>query len=207
MVDGLLASIGFYSDNGGVPAGQCVYISFDDLMFLDSAMGRECYIYSVALGTAEGGLMGNNYEVIYRVSVDYSGDKTASVYDDFTGDGEYYEPNDAGWNGEGRGDIIGSDPGDGGLIAWWGTYVSSGYSIDITEVTSNSFYFAFRMTTTTQNTVVAEGRAEIDQTGYFATSGDIGFSLYEGFGIIEVFVFSSENLEVDDLGGEYERQD
>ena len=45
LVDGLLASIGLYSGNG-IPSGKCVYISFDDLMFLDSAMGRECYIYS-----------------------------------------------------------------------------------------------------------------------------------------------------------------
>ncbi len=99
LVDDLLSSIGFYSDNGGVPAGQCVYISLDELAVLESAMGRECYLYSIGLGTPEGGLMGNDYQVVYRISVDYSGDKTAAVYEDFSSD----------YSGDGRGDIITDD--------------------------------------------------------------------------------------------------
>lgn len=97
LTDDLLTSIGLYSDNGGILPGWCVYISLDELAVLDSAMGRECYIYSVGLGTAKGGLMGNDYQVIYRISVDYSGKKTASLYEDFS----------SGYKGEGRGDIIG----------------------------------------------------------------------------------------------------
>lgn len=96
LTDELLDSLGTYSENGGVPAEKCVYISLDELAVLDSAMGRECYIYSVGIGSPDGGLMGNDYQVVYRVSVDYSGDKTASVYEDFSGD--YY--------GDGRGDIF-----------------------------------------------------------------------------------------------------
>lgn len=97
LADDLLASIGLYSDNRGIPAGQCVYISLDELAVLDSAMGRECYIYSVGLGTVEGGLMGDDYQVVYRISVDYSGNKTAAIFEDFN----------SGYHGEGRGDLIG----------------------------------------------------------------------------------------------------
>lgn len=85
LVSDLLTDMGLYSDNG-IPDGQCVFISLDELAVLDSAMGRECYIYSVGLGTAGGGLMGDDYQVIYRISVDYGGEKTAAVYDDFSGE-------------------------------------------------------------------------------------------------------------------------
>lgn len=85
LANDLLTNMGLYRDNG-IPDGQCVYISLDELAVLDSAMGRECYIYSVGLGTAEGGLMGDGYKVIYRVSVDYSGKKTAAIYDDLSGE-------------------------------------------------------------------------------------------------------------------------
>lgn len=92
LADDLLSSIGFYIDDGGVPAQLCVYISLDELAFLESAMGRECYIYSIGLGTPEGGLMGDDYQVVYRISVDYNGEKTASIYEDFSaeykGDGQ-----------------------------------------------------------------------------------------------------------------------
>ncbi|MGI6174470.1 MAG: hypothetical protein ACOYI8_11345 [Christensenellales bacterium] len=84
LVDALMADMGLYVENGGIPAEQCVYISLDELAFLDSCMMRECYIYSVGIGTPEGGLMGDGYEVVYRVSVDYGGDKTAAIYDDFS---------------------------------------------------------------------------------------------------------------------------
>ena len=96
LVDGLLADMGFYSDNGGIPAENCVYLSLDELTALDSAMGRECYIYTVGIGTPDGGLMGDDYEVIYRVSVDYSGDGTAAIYEDYSGGAEGY----------GQGDLI-----------------------------------------------------------------------------------------------------
>lgn len=218
LTDELLVSIGLYSDNG-IPAGQCVYISLDELAILDSAMGRECYLYSVGLGTAEGGLMGDDYQVIYRISVDYSGNKTASIYDDFSseydgdgrgdittdesGDGRGDSITDS--TGDGRGDLSGSDQGDGELIAWSGTYVSSGYSIDITEVDISQFYYVIRMITTTQNTIVVEGWATIDGTGYFATSGDMGFSLYDDLSAIDLF--ASEGSEWEDLHGQYERID
>jgi hypothetical protein len=167
------------------------------LEFLDSADGRECYLYSVGIGTPEGGLMGDDYEVIYQISVDYSGTQTAAIYSDFTG-------------GEGQGDIIESepsesDPGDGDLVAWWGVYVSSGYAIEISEVTGQSFYYTIRMTTTTQNTIVTEGYADIDETGYFAMAGDMGFSLYEDLNNIDIF--ASESSEWADLRGQYEKMD
>lgn len=84
LANDLLASIGLYSKNGGISADNCVYISLDELAVLDFAMGRECYIYSVGIGTPEGGLMGDDYQVIYRISVDYSGEKTAAIYEDFS---------------------------------------------------------------------------------------------------------------------------
>lgn len=100
LADDLLASIGFYSDNGGVPAGRCVYISLDELAVLESAMGRECYLYSIGLGTPKGGLMGDDYQVVYRISVDYSGKYAASIYEDFSS--EYIA--------DGRGDVFSDDP-------------------------------------------------------------------------------------------------
>lgn len=103
--DDLLVSMGFYSDNGGVPAGQCIYISLDELAVLESAMGRECYLYSIGIGTPEGGLMGDDYQVVYRVSVDYGGEKTASVYEDFSSE----------YSGDGRGDIIVDNPEKAGF--------------------------------------------------------------------------------------------
>lgn len=87
----LLISMNVFGDTG-LPQGQCLYIAFDEIVALDSAMGRECFIYTVGTGTPEGGFKGDDYEVIYRVSVDYSGTKTAAVYDDFSdGHGEVFE--------------------------------------------------------------------------------------------------------------------
>lgn len=105
LADELLTSTGFYSDNGGIPTGKCVYISLDELVPLESAMGRECYIYSIGLGTPEGGLMGDDYQVVYRISVDYSGKKTAAIYEDFSG----------GNSQGGQGDLFVSDPGVSGF--------------------------------------------------------------------------------------------
>jgi hypothetical protein len=201
LTNDLLTDMGLYAGNG-IPADQCVYISFDALAVLDSADGRECYMYSVGTGTPEGGLMGDDYEVIYQISVDYGGQKTAAVYSDFTG-GDVIESDPGDGGGEGRGDMIESDPGDGELVAWWGIYAGSGYSIDINEVTGQSFYYVIRMTTTTENTVVTEGRGEIEETGYFAMAGDMGFSLYEDLSAIDIF--ASESSEWADLRGQYER--
>lgn len=105
LADDLLDSMGFYSINGGVPADKCVYISLDELEFLDSAMGRECYIYSIGVGAPENGLMGEGYQVVYRISVDYGGEKTAVLYEDFSSD----------YTGDGQGDIIDSDSEKGRL--------------------------------------------------------------------------------------------
>lgn len=163
--------------------------------------------------------MGDDYHVIYRISVDYSGNKTAAIHEDFSSENDVDGRGDIATDesGDGRVDIItdntgdgsgddgGSDPGDEGQIAWWGTYVSSGHSIDITEVDSSRFYFVIRMITTTQNTIVVEGWANIDQTGYFATADDMGFSLYDDFSAIDLF--TSEGSEWEDLGGQYERID
>ena len=140
--------------------------------------------------------------------MDWGGDGRGDVFGSNPGDGDVSgsDPGDGIVSGSdpGDGDVFGSDPGDGddGLVAWWGTYVSSGYSIDITEVDISSFYFVIRMITTTQNTVVLQGWAEIDETGYFAMSEDMGFSLYDDFSAIDVFV--SESSEWADLRGQYE---
>jgi len=207
LANDLLSDIGLYSGNG-IPAGQCVYISFDELSMLDSADGRECYIYSVALGTAESGFMGDDYELIYRISVDYNGNKTASVYEDFKSygnteqDGFFQDESN-----DGRGDIFSEEIGDGDMysdefVDWWGTYVNSGYSLEISDVDTTSFYFSIRWKSATQNTIVSEGWAEIDETGFFAMWGEMGFSLYEDFSAIDIFV--SESSEWADLRGQYE---
>jgi hypothetical protein len=91
LTNELLADMGLYTDDGGISADQCVYISLDELEVLDSAEGRECYIYSVGIGTPEGGFLGDDYQVIYRVSVDYSGEGAAEVYEDFDGRGDSFE--------------------------------------------------------------------------------------------------------------------
>ena len=171
--------------------------------------------------------LGYPYSIDGDILTITSGEQSVSftIYDDGdTLEGEYGRFVRAG---DGRGDLIGSDPGDtenydpysdpgdgddewsdlgdGGLVEWWGAYAGSGYSIDITEVTGVSFYYAIRMITTTQNTVVTEGRAEIDETGYFAMSGDMGFSLYEDLSAIDIF--ASESSEWAELRGQYERID
>lgn len=105
---------------------------------------------------------------------------------------------------DGRGDFLGSDP-PGGVVAWWGTYVGSDYLIEISEVDISSFYFVIKMTTTTQNTIVTEGSAEIDETGFFAMSGEMGFSLYDDFSAVDIF--ASESSEWADLRGKYEYTD
>jgi len=107
----------------------------------------------------------------------------------------------SGLNNDGRGDFI-PDSDYNGFSQWWGTYVNSGYSLDINSVSGESFYYVIRMITTTQNTVVSEGWAYIDESGLFAMSGEMGFSLYEDFSAIDIFV--SESSEWADLRGQYE---
>ncbi len=80
LADALLTAEELYSDYD-IAAGQCVYITLDDLAFVDSFGGRECYIYTVGTGTVAGGLTGSDYQAITRVAVDYSGDKTAEFYE------------------------------------------------------------------------------------------------------------------------------
>lgn len=92
LANELLTDMELYSNNGGISALQCVYISLDELVFMESTE-RECYVYSIGLGTPEGGLMGNDYQVIYRIAVDYSGDKTASVYENFSGESDQNDGN------------------------------------------------------------------------------------------------------------------
>lgn len=108
------------------------------------------------------------------------------------------------YTGDERDDIYDYDH-SGGVVAWWGTYVSSGYSVDIGKVDINSFYFEIKMLTTTQSTIVEEGWAEIDETGFFAVSGDMGFSLYDDFSAIDIF--TSESSEWAELSGQYEHID
>jgi hypothetical protein len=84
LVNNLLTDNGLYSGDV-LSAGQCVYISFDELSRLttpDFLLRRECYVYSVGVGTAGGGLTGDDYEAVYRVYVDRSGEKAAHIYDD-----------------------------------------------------------------------------------------------------------------------------
>jgi hypothetical protein len=91
LVNDLLTDYGLYSGDV-LSAEQCVYISFDELSRLtipDFLLRRECYIYSVGIGTVEGGLPGDDYEVIYRVYVDRSGEIEARIYGD-SGDADTF---------------------------------------------------------------------------------------------------------------------
>ncbi len=102
LADEFLVSGGFYSAYGEIAAGHCFYITLDELAFVDSFDGNECYIYTVGVGTVEGGLDGGDYLTIYRVAVDYSGSKTAALYEDFgnLADSSEY---DGRWINEGDG--------------------------------------------------------------------------------------------------------
>ena len=205
LTDELLASIGLYTDNGGISAWQCVYISFDELAVLDSAMGRECYLYSVGIGTPEGGLMGDGYEVIYRVSVDYSGDKTAAIYEDFSGG-----RGDLTGRDDGRGDTF-DDIGDGEMYtdapSWDGEYIDrdAGFSITVTNFNGVSF-FDFEIYLLRNGGDVLEGKATISpDTDYTAEYGEMSFVLYADNSAIELF--APEGSEWAHLSGNYERMD
>lgn len=196
VVTDLLAPMGFF-DTLSPP--QCVYVSFDDLQFLDAAKGHECYIYSVAFGTAADGFKGDNYEVVYRAAVDY-GEWKAFIYEDFDSGGqdEYAD------HGSDPGDTAEhwSDPGDTGTPEWWGLFTGDGFSIDITNFNGTSFSFA--ISNLRNGEYVLDGVAALDpENDLMAEYGQIGFSLYEDFSAVDVFV--SESSEWEHLRGQYKR--
>ena len=183
LANNLLDSMGFYAERGGSFEGDCVYISFDDLLILDSAMGRECYIYSVGLGTTQGGLMGDNYQVIYRISVDYSGNKTAAIYDDYSGGG-------------GDDDITNA-------AEWWGTYENEWNTVEINNYNGASFRFAFLIPGDGQ--VMEEGVAAVDPDDNFkAEYGTAGFFLSYDNHTLEVIEYGT-NGDLAHLAGQYFR--
>lgn len=205
LVDELLASTGLYSGDR-ISADECLYISFDDLMIIDSAMGRECYIYSVALGTAEGGLMGDGYQVIYRFSVDYSGNKTASIYEDFSdtilddGLGDVISKDNTHTDNtskdDGRGDVLSQDDGKGDLIPdgpnWRGMYVGDEFSIEITKFNGSSFWFDIYLLR--NGSTVMSGTATLyPDDKYMAEYGEISFSLYKDYSAIDFFAPESSD--------------
>jgi hypothetical protein len=104
---------------------------------------------------------------------------------------------------EGRGDYFGSDPGDGGIIPWEGTYENAGYYLEITDDDGRYFNYVITLSSANGRTVVSEGMGEVDATGLFAMSGEIGFSLYEDYGAIDVF--APESSEWANMRGQYVR--
>jgi hypothetical protein len=158
LVNDLMIDLGFYNGDT-MPYDSCIYITFDDLVILDATMGRECYMYTVAVGTVEGGLMGDGFEVFYRVAVDYSGTQTAFVYDDYTGGSD---PGDNVYYGV-------TDPAD---LNWWGDYYSDFYFLNIGNYNGESFSF-----TLDGSGGVVSGVAALDPGDPFlAQYGDIYFT-------------------------------
>ncbi len=186
VVTDVLAPMGFLDTIN--PLTECVYIAFEDLITLDSAMGRECYIYTVAVGTVEGGFKGDNYQVVYCASVDYSGDKTAAIYEDFSDNRQ----------GEGRGDII----EDIIQPEWMGMYKNDelGFSIEITDYSETDFWI--RIYLLRNGSEVLAGTANISGTEAFtAQFNDIRILLYGDSGAIELYAENSPEWE--HLGGLY----
>lgn len=181
VVTDLLAPMGFFDE---LNHPQCVYISFEDMLVLDGAMGHECYIYSVAFGTSDGGLMGDNYEVVYTVAVDY-GEWRAFIYDDFGSSGQN-----------------GSSTDDTGIPAWQGVYMGDGFSIDI--VNFNGSKFNFSISNLRNGKTIFDGVAVLNpDNDHYAFYMDVGFSLYEDFNKIDFY--ASESSEWAHLRGQYER--
>ncbi|NLT15691.1 MAG: hypothetical protein GXY05_15295 [Clostridiales bacterium] len=185
-----------------VGSDRCVYISLDDLLFLDSAMGHGCYIYSIAVGTIEGGLMGDDYQVVYRAAVDYS-EWSAAIYDDFSGG-----MGDIIGGDDGRGDTF-DDIGDGEIYTdapyWDGEYIDrdAGFSITVTNYNDVSF-FDFEIYLLRNGSDVLEGKATISSdTDYTAEYGELSFILYGDNSAIELF--APEGSEWAHLSGNYER--
>jgi|GEM_PF-2669849 len=194
-ISDVLAHTGIF-DHLDSESDACIYIAFDALEFLDSAMGRECYLYSVATGTISGGLMGDDYMVQYVVAVDYSGDRSAFLYSDFAdssyGEG-YYADSDYGDSG---------DAGDTEIPSWWGTFSGDGFSIEIYNFDGNSFSFA--VSNLRNGEYIIDGVAALDpDDSYMAEYGDIGFYLYDDGNTVDFL--SSESSEWEHLRGRYDR--
>lgn len=199
-----------------IPEGGCVYISFDEMKELDSADGHECYIYSVATGTIADGFKGGNYEVQYRVSVDY-GSKTAAMYDDFRGgndDDTTTSKPDAGTSAKTAAtdepsipksnttaDPGPGDPGDANNEPeWWGTYSNGEFSITINNFSGDSFRFVVSNLRNGED--IYDGVAAIDPDDErLATYENIGFYLYPDNSNIDFQ--ASESSEWEHLRGQY----
>ena len=214
LVNNLIESTQLYSDNGGISSDQCIYISFDELAVLDSAMGRECYIYSVGLGTPQGGLKGEDYQVIYRVSVDYSGDKTASIYEDFNSEynGDMSNDNSKEEQEDGKGDKITEEKEDGkgdkiennaDIPEWGNEYTNQEAYCALAISNFDGKSFKFEIYFLRNGNVLCEGVAKIDlKNGLKAEVGDYKFTMNEDGSVIDVSI--TEGTEWSHLGGRYE---
>ncbi len=201
LANDLLASTQLYSDNGGIPSGKCIYISFDELAPLDSAMGRECYLYSVGLGTPQGGLKGDNYQVIYRVSVDYSGEKTASIFEDFSSKNDDKSSDDKSKDeqADGRGDTINNKTD---TPEWKDEYKNTEADSALAISNFNGKSFKFEIYFLRNGHVLCEGVAKIDpKNGFKAEVGDYKFTMNEDHSVIDVSI--TEGTEWSHLGGRY----
>jgi len=177
---------------------QCIYISFDDLLVLDSAGGHECYIYSVATGTISGGFQGSDYTVQFRASVDYT-ENRASIYEDFRSTG-----NNNGGNQNPSSNTTQGDPGDTDTPNWWGTYNGDGFSIEIVNFNGESFHFA--VSNLRNGEVVFEGTAPLyPDDDHMAEYGQNSFYLYDDYNAIDFL--APEGSEWDHLRGKYTRID
>ena len=214
LANDLLLSTGRYVDNGVLSPDQCIYITFDELSVLDSAMGRECYIYTIALGTLQGGLMGDGYQVIYRISVDYSGEKKASIYEEFNGNND---DNLSGDNAEdtqedGRGDKIEDTQEDGrgdkiennaDIPEWGNEYKNEEAYCALAISNFDGKSFKFEIYFLRNGNVLCEGVAKIDpKNGLKAEVGDYKFTMNEDGNVIDVSI--TEGTEWSHLGGRYE---
>lgn len=214
LTNDLLTTTWLYSENGGISSDQCIYISFDELAVLDSAMGRECYLYSVGLGTPQGGPQGEDYQVIYRVSVDYSGEKTVSIYEDFSSE---YDDVSGGDNikddqEEGRGDTIKDDQEEGrgdnikddeDIPEWGDEYKNeeADSALAISNYTGKTF--KFEIYHLRNGKVLCDGVASIDPKNAFkAEFGDFKFTMTKDLNVIDVTI--TEGTEWSHLGGRYE---
>ncbi|MCL2488977.1 MAG: hypothetical protein FWE80_09870 [Oscillospiraceae bacterium] len=162
---------------------NCIYIAFDEMETLDSANGRECYIYSVATGTVSGGFQGNGYEVQLRVSADYQMG-TVAIYEDYRGGGN----------------VVPDDP----KPSWQGTYYGSGHTMNISEYNGKTFLFTV-VNDGMEMDLVCDGAAAVSPDNLFiAEYGQMMFALSEDSGFIDFFV--AEDTEFYYLHGRYTRQ-
>lgn len=175
-----------------ISGDQCIYITFDDLLVLDSADGRECYIYSVATGTVSGGFMGSGYAVQFRASVDYAENQTA-IYEDFRTPGN--EDDDSSKE---------DDSGDTEVPNWWGTYNGEEFSVEIGNFNGESFRFT--ISNLRNGETVFEGVAALDpENDHMAEYEQIGFYLQEDYSTVDFF--AAESSQWQHLRGQYQRVD